>query len=283
MRTAEPTRKRAASGTRELDRADAQRHRPGDLGIEERHGADEIRDECGRGLAINVLRRADLLDHALVHHHDAVGHRERFFLVVRHHDGGHAEPALQRLDLVAQAQPHARIERGERLVEQQQAGRGRERARERDALLLAAGELHRIFLALLRQADQRQQFGDARLDRDARLALIDEAVADIRRDTQVRKQRVGLEHDAEIARGRRQVRDVAPGDLDHALVLRIEAGDRAQQRGLAAAGRPEEADEVALLHVERDVLERGELAEAFRQVADAQKRRGRRADAGRLD
>ena len=97
------------------------------------------------GLAVDLRRRPDLLDHALVHHHDAVGHRERFFLVVRHHDGGDAEPALQRLDLVAQAQPHARIERGERLVEQQQAGRGRERARERDALLLAAGELHRIF------------------------------------------------------------------------------------------------------------------------------------------
>ena len=61
------------------------------------------------------------------------------------------------LDLVAQPHAHARIERGERLVEQQQAGRGRERARQRDALLLAAGQLHRIFGALLGQADQREQ------------------------------------------------------------------------------------------------------------------------------
>ena len=89
------------------------------------------------------------------------------------------------------------------------------------------------------------------------------------------KQRVGLEHDAEIARRRRQVRHVAPADLDHAFVLRVEAGDRAQQRGLAAAGGPEEADELALLDVERDVLQRGELAEALVQVADAQERRSR--------
>src|ERR1044071_7456560 len=149
-----------------------------------------------------------------------------------------------------------------------------ESARERDALLLSAGELHGIFGALLRQSDQREQFGDARVDRGARLALIDQTVADIRRDTQVWKQRVGLEHDAEVARGRRQARDVAPGDLDHALVLRIEAGDRAQQRGLAAARLPKEADEVTLLHVERDVLQCGELAEALRQIADAQERRG---------
>ncbi len=39
---------------------------------------------------------------------------------------------------------------------------------------------------------------------------------------------------------------VAAADLDAAFVLRIEAGDGAQQRGLAAARRPEEADELAL-------------------------------------
>ena len=37
-------------------------------------------------------------------------------------------------------------------------------------------------------------------------------------------------------------------------VLRVEAGDRAQQRGLAAARRAEEADELAALDLERDVI-----------------------------
>ena len=91
----------------------------------------------------------------------------------------------------------------------------------------------------------------------------------------VRKQRIGLKHNAKVARRRRQVRHVTAGDLDHAGVLRIEARDRTQQRGLAAPGRPEKADELTLRHVERDIAQRGELAKFFRQIADAQQwRRG---------
>ena len=76
--------------------------------------------------------------------------------------------ALQRLDLVAQPQPHAGVERRQRLVEQQQAGRGRERARQRHALLLAARELGGIFRSGIGQADQRQQLVDAPGDRRPR-------------------------------------------------------------------------------------------------------------------
>ena len=123
---------------------------------------------------------------------------------------------------------------------------------------------------MLGQADEREQFGNTRIERGTSCPAVDEAVADIRRHRQVREQRVGLEHDAEVARGRRQVRHVAPADLDHAFVLRVEARDRAQQRGLAAARGPEEADELALVDVERDVLQGGELAEMLVQVADAE-------------
>ena len=79
-------------------------------------------------------------------------------------DRRHAEPLLQRADLAAQ--PHAleRVERRQRLVEQQQPGRRRERARERDPLLLAAGELPGILGARVGQADELQQLGDARAD-----------------------------------------------------------------------------------------------------------------------
>ena len=68
------------------------------------------------------------------------------------------------LDLVAQADAHARIERGERLVQQQQPRRRRKRARQRDALLLAARQLHRIFGFLIGKANEREQFLHARFD-----------------------------------------------------------------------------------------------------------------------
>ncbi len=92
-------------------------------------------------MVVDLERRADLLDPALVHHHDAVGHRQRFFLVVRHVDGGDAELALQRADLLAQRHADLGVERRERLVEQQHLRLDGERAGERHALLLAAGEL----------------------------------------------------------------------------------------------------------------------------------------------
>ncbi len=53
---------------------------------------------------------------------------------------GHAALALQAHDEAAQRLPAVRVERRQRLVEQQQVGPGAERARQRDPLLLAARE-----------------------------------------------------------------------------------------------------------------------------------------------
>ena len=66
-----------------------------------------------------------------------------------------------------------------------------------------------------------------------------------------------------------------PPMLDCPRCLRIETGDRAQQRGLAAAGRAEEADELAGHHIQRDVIQRRECAEFLDEVAHAQIGRGR--------
>ena len=76
------------------------------------------------------------------------------------------------------------------------------------------------------------------------------AVADIVGRRQVGKERIGLKDDAEIPRGDRQQGDVAAALDDAAAILPVEAGNGAQQRGLAAAGRPEETDELAGLHVD---------------------------------
>ena len=51
--------------------------------------AYEIGDEGAARRAIDLAGRADLHDHAAVHHQDAVGHRQGLFLVVGDHDGGH--------------------------------------------------------------------------------------------------------------------------------------------------------------------------------------------------
>ena len=76
----------------------------------------------------------------------------------------------------------------------------------------------------------------------------------------VRPDGVGLEHHAEIALvGRDEDAlgrgvDEAPADLDLARGRPLQPRDRAQRRGLAAAGRAEQREQLALRDLERDVL-----------------------------
>ena len=113
------------------------------------------------GLAVHLLRRALLLDHAVVEQQDAVRHRHRLVLVVR--DDQRRQPHLQ--DQLAQ--PGARllaqlgVEVGQRLVHQDHRRVVDQRARDRDALLLAARELVRQALAELPEAEVGERGVDA--------------------------------------------------------------------------------------------------------------------------
>ena len=94
-----------------------------------------------------------------------VGERERLVLVVGHEDrGGHGLGEHMR-DIAAKLFPERRVERAERLVEQHQRRADRERAGERDALLLAAGELVRVAVGVPVEADHLEQFADDAPDR----------------------------------------------------------------------------------------------------------------------
>ena len=91
---------------------------------------------------------ADLLDHAVVHHRDAVGHGQRLALIVGDVDEGDADALLDRAQFGAHVLAQPQIERRQRLVEQQHLRLDRERAGDRDALLLAAGEFADLLVAL---------------------------------------------------------------------------------------------------------------------------------------
>ena len=62
----------------------------------------------------------------------------------------------------------------------------------------------------------------------------------------VRIQRVVLEHHRDVALGRLEVVDDAAADRDLAAGDLLQPGDHAQQRALAAAGRPDDDDELAV-------------------------------------
>ena len=92
---------------------------------------------------VEVVRRADLLDPALAHADDPVGHRRRLDLVVGDEDRGHAERCAAGGGSRCACQAQRGVEVRQRLVEQQELRLLDQGAGERDALLLAAGQLRR--------------------------------------------------------------------------------------------------------------------------------------------
>jgi hypothetical protein len=84
-------------------------------------GADEFSDECGGRFHVQIARGVDLFDAALVEHGDAVGHRQRFGLIMGDEDESDAELALQLLQFALHLLAQFQIERAERLIEQQHA------------------------------------------------------------------------------------------------------------------------------------------------------------------
>ena len=108
-----------------------------------------------------------------------------------------------------------RVERGERLVEEQHARVARERARERDALALAARELAGPRLREVRDAEALEQLVDPLLA----------AVGDVLPHGQVREERVLLEDepDAPLV-GLRKSRRSASNQTSSSSAIRPDAG-----------------------------------------------------------
>ncbi|MNI81573.1 hypothetical protein D3C73_1382000 [compost metagenome] len=94
-----------------------------------------------------------------------------------------------------------------------------------------------------------------------------QAVGDVGLDRQVRKQRIGLKQDAVVTGLGWQIGDITVADIQGAAVLAFQAGDTAQQRGLATAGRAQQTHQFTGGDVEGDILQGGKGAEALVDVA----------------
>ena len=76
----------------------------------------------------------------------------------------------------------------------------------------------------------------------------------------MREERVVLEDQADIALVDRHIVDAPSGDEDLARGRLNQAGNGAQDRGLAAAGRPKQSDEAALVERKVDMVNGDERA-----------------------
>ena len=210
-----------------------------------------------RGLLVDLARRADLHDAALVHHRDLVRQRQRLALVVGDVDRVMPSSRWSRLSSKRMRLAQLGVEIGQRLVEQQQLRLDHERAGQREALLLAAGELGRLAVG---EMIELRPWSSTRItcSRISRLReLWRRPAAGTRRSRTrscaARSRRTGTPcRDRACSAGRRSPRldgiDHAAVDLDLARCRAFEAGDRAQRRRLAAARGPEQREQLALRH-----------------------------------
>ncbi len=105
------------------------------------------------------------------------------------------------------------------------------------------------------EVEQRRDLLDPPSDLGLRHSPDLQAVAEVLANAHVRIQRVALEDHRDVSMARREIGHVAPADRDLARRHLLEPGDRAKERRLAAARRPDERDELAVADLERDVVD----------------------------
>ena len=169
--------------------------------------------------------------------------------VVRDHD--HRLPELLRraAQQLEDLLPRRRVEVAGRLVGEDDRRLRDERARDRDALLLAAGELGRPVLAPVGEADALQQVLE-----ELGLGLLAgdrERQDDVLLGGQHRQEVEELEDEADVLAAQQrhlavgEALDLLAGDLDRAARRLVECGEQVHQRRLARARRPHDGDQLA--------------------------------------
>ncbi len=187
---------------------------------------------------------------------------------MRDEDAGEGERRAEIEEEVEDGGASLAIEAARRLVGEKEGGATRDGARDRDALLLTAGELVRELVGVILQADRGKRLECARpairLDRD--LDVLDGA----ERAKQVER----LEDEADLAAAVRAERAPSCGrqidaaDDDAALVRAVERAEQREERALARAGRTDERDQLATRYGERDASQNG-LFSAAKGLLDA--------------
>ena len=166
------------------------------------------------------------------------------------------------------------VERAEGLVEQQHARVIDEGAPERDALLLAAGELLRLAFREPGEADELEHLGHTALELILLHALPLESERDVVLDVHVREEGVALEDGVDVPLVRREPDDVLIAEEDAPLGRLLEAADHPQRRRLAAARRAEHREERAARDLDRDPVDRDRVVEPLDDVLETNVRCG---------
>ncbi len=233
------------------------------------HPPQEGCHERVRRGAVERLAVAHLHDAPGLHHGQPVGDGERLLLVVRDVDGGDVQAAQQLGQFVAQRFLELGVECGEGLVTAAARAARRHGAGQGHALALAAGKFRGAALLQPVQAHQVDQLAHHAAAFHLGRAADLQAIADVALHRHLRKQRIVLEHHAHAALLDGQLRHVGAAEGDAgAGVRRLQPGDQAQQRGLAAARGAQQRQHLARLHGQVGGLQAARAAGIGLRAAD---------------
>ena len=223
------------------------------------HAADEAAHIIIGRVAQDVFRRTHLHHHAILHDGDAVADAHGLVQIVRDEDDGALLFLLQAQQLALHLAADDGIQRGESLVHQQDGGVGRQRTGQAHALLHAAGKFVRIAVGPHFQTYLLQRLARLGMARGLVHAGQFQPEGRVVQHRQVRQQREGLEHHADVlaAKGAQLLfavladvlaihQDAAGGRLDQAV-------EHAHQRGLARTGQAHDDEDFAGLDGETGV------------------------------
>ena len=204
-------------------------------------------------MVVELLRRTDLAELAVVHHRDAVGEIEGLLLIVRHVKRRDPEPLEKAAELRAGPFAEGRIEVGEGLVEEEEGWFDRQCPSQCDTLLLTAGKL---LHPPVHVAD-KVNAGERRVDEPSELARLRapglESERDVLEHGKVWEERVALEDHPEAAFLGRPSGHVRSPEEYPAGVRRLEAGDQPKSRRFAAAAGPQQRHQLAGLELQGEV------------------------------
>lgn len=222
-------------------------------------------ERSGR-LVVDLSRRTDLLDAALVHHHDPVSHLHGLLLVVGNDHGSDMHLVMEIPQPGTQFLAHLGIEGTEGFIEQQHAGLDREGPGEGDALALAARELGGIAISETLKLHQLEQFIDAPADHLMLPAAEFQPEGHVLSHGAVLEQGEVLKHKAHLSLLHRSACGLLTGNPDPTRIGLLEPRDQPQQRALTGTGRSKQGDQRASVDIKADVVDGPEGTEL---LADA--------------
>ena len=164
--------------------------------------------------------------------------------------------ALELLEDLAHLDPRTRIKAGGRLIEEQNGGVVHERARQAHALFQSAGErVYKLVLAV-GHADKRKQIVDDLLTPRLRLSVAGRIEVEVLGDRQLVVYTEEIRHVSDSGVDLLALfHDVSTADVGLAFGRLEESGEDAKRRRLARAVRSHETEDLALGHLEGDVVE----------------------------